>query len=237
MCQNAKELIWLLFFCEGSVVFDQALSTFLYAFASFIPVLNPFGGALFFLALTPNIDDETRKMMVNRIVLYSGIILLICLFAGHLILSFFGISMGVLRVAGGLVLISTGWKALNEATHDDSDSGNIEPPKSRKKLLSMAFYPITLPLTMGPGMIAVSTAIGTGVIGHGMADLIGCLVAVVATLMTIYVCYRYCDRVSVAVGATGADALSRVFAFILLCIGVAIFWQGFTELWLAMPKS
>lgn len=175
--------------------------------------------------------------MVNRIVFYSMIIMLISLFAGHLILSFFGISMGVLRVGGGLVLISAGWKALNEAAHDDTDNSNIEPPKSRKKLLSMAFYPITLPLTMGPGMIAVSTAIGTGMIGHGTENLIGCLLATVATLLTVYVCYRYCDRVSQAVGATGADALSRVFAFILLCIGISILWQGFTELWLSMPKA
>ena len=176
-------------------------------------------------------------MMVNRIVFYSMIIMLISLFAGHLILSFFGISMGVLRVGGGLVLISAGWKALNEAAHDESENANIEPPKSRKKLLSMAFYPITLPLTMGPGMIAVSTAIGTGMIGHGTAHLIGCLLATLATLITVYVCYRYCDRVSQAVGATGADALSRVFAFILLCIGISILWQGFTELWLSMPKA
>ena len=135
---------------------DQVISTFLYALASFIPVLNPFGGAMFFLALTPNIDDDTRKMMVNRIVFYSMIIMFVSLFAGHLILSFFGISMGVLRVGGGVILISAGWKALNEATHDENDNSSIEPPKSRKKLLSMAFYTITLPLTMGPGMIAVS---------------------------------------------------------------------------------
>ena len=218
-------------------MFDQVTSTFLFAFASFIPVLNPFGGAMFFLALTPNIDEDTRKMMVNRIVFYSMIIMLVSLFAGHLILSFFGISMGALRVGGGLVLISAGWQALNEATHDDSDNASIEPPKSRKKLLSMAFYPITLPLTMGPGMIAVSTAIGTGMIGHGLGSLIGCLLATIATLATVYVCYRYSDRVSKAVGATGADALSRIFAFILLCIGISILWQGFSELWLSMPKA
>jgi len=218
-------------------VMDQIISTFLFTFASFIPVLNPFGGAMFFLALTPNIDDETRKMMVNRIVFYSMIILLVSLFAGHLILSFFGISLGVLRVGGGLVLMSAGWKALNDASSvDDSDGANIEPPKSRKKLLSMAFYPITLPLTMGPGMIAVSTAIGTGTLGQGTTALIGCLLATVATLLTVYVCYRYCDRVSEAVGTTGADALSRVFAFILLCIGISVLWQGFSELWLSLPK-
>ena len=125
---------------------DQVLSVFLFTYASFIPVLNPFGGAMFFLALTPNIDDETRKMMVNRIVFYSMIILLISLFAGHLILSFFGISLGALRVGGGMVLMSAGWKALNDATSvDDSESSTIEPPRSRKKLLSMAFFPITLP--------------------------------------------------------------------------------------------
>ncbi len=216
---------------------DQVISTFLFTFASFIPVLNPFGGAMFFLALTPNIDDETRKMMVNRIVFYSMIILLISLFAGHIILSFFGISLGVLRVGGGVVLISAGWKALNDASSvGDSDNATIEPPKSRKKLLSMAFYPITLPLTMGPGMIAVATAIGTGTLGQGLFALAGCLLATVATLLTVYICYRYCDRVSKAVGTTGADALSRVFAFILLCIGISVFWQGFSELWLSLPK-
>ena len=216
---------------------DQVLSVFLFTYASFIPVLNPFGGAMFFLALTPNIDDETRKMMVNRIVFYSMIILLISLFAGHLILSFFGISLGALRVGGGMVLMSAGWKALNDATSvDDSESSTIEPPKSRKKLLSMAFFPITLPLTMGPGMIAVATAIGSGTLGQGVMSLTGCLLATAATLATVYVCYRYCDRVSKAVGTTGADALSRVFAFILLCIGVSVFWQGFSELWLSLPK-
>ncbi len=216
---------------------DQVISTFLFAFASFFPVLNPFGGAMFFLALTPNIDDETRKMMVNRIVFFSAIILMISLFAGHLILSFFGISLAVLRIGGSFVLMSAGWKALNEApSMDDMENAVLEAPKSRKKLLSMAFYPITLPLTMGPGMIAVSTAIGTGTLGQGIEALIGCLLAAIASLATIYVCYRWCDRVSKAVGHTGADALSRVFAFILLCIGIAIFWQGFSELWLSLPK-
>lgn len=120
---------------------DQVVSTFLFAFASFIPVLNPFGGAMFFLALTPNIDQETRKMMVNRIVFYSMIIMLISLFAGHLILSFFGISMGVLRVGGGLVLISAGWKATATTIRARMLMVNKEAQQNRTRTVSPAAIP------------------------------------------------------------------------------------------------
>ncbi|MBR2960776.1 MAG: MarC family protein [Burkholderiaceae bacterium] len=213
---------------------DEVLSTFLYVYASFIPVLNPFSGAMFFLALTSNVDDETCSVMVRRIVFYSAIMLFMSLFAGHIILNFFGISLAVLRVAGGLVLISAGWKALNEAAHDEDTQ--VVAPRSRAKLLSMAFYPITMPLTIGPGMISVATALGTSILGEGVYSLIGLIAATLATLLTVFLCYRYSHRVSRAMGATGMDALARVFAFILLCIGIAVFWAGFSELWLTLPK-
>lgn len=219
---------------KKGVGMEDIVNSFLLIYSTFVPVLNPFGGAMFFLALTPNIDFQTRKMMVNKIVFYSALILLASLFAGHIILSFFGISMGVLRVGGGMVLMAAGWKALNAEANGD-ENAKLEPPKSPAKLVSMAFYPITLPMTMGPGMISVATAVGSTTLVEGLTSIVGLILAIIATLLTIFFLYRYCDKFNEAFGASGADALARVFAFILLCIGISQLWQGFSELWLGLP--
>ena len=219
---------------------ETILNTFLLAYSAFIPVLNPFGGSMFLLALTPGIDDASRGAMVRRIVFYSAIILFASLFAGHLILSFFGISMGVLRICGGIVLFYAGWTALNAPADSGESEGNAEltrKPLTHDRLMSMAFYPITLPLTMGPGVISVATAMGAGIFEGGVEAFIGLMAACLATLATVFVCYRYCDRVSRAVGAAGADAISRIFAFILICIGTGVFWQGLAEQIASMPAA
>ena len=217
---------------------DTFLNTFLLAYSAFIPVLNPFGGAMFLLALTPGLDDLTRGAMVRRIVFYSAIILFASLFAGHLILSFFGISLGVLRICGGIVLFYAGWSALNapaETGDDDGATSERKKPLTYERVMSMAFYPLTLPLTMGPGVISVATAMGAGIFEGGLMAFAGLMSACVATLATVFICYRYCDRLSRAVGAAGADAISRIFAFILICIGTGVFWQGLSEQIASMP--
>ena len=131
--------------------FSSLYATTLLVFASLVPVLNPFGGSMFFLTLTNGVDSVMRAKMANRIALYSFVILIVCLYAGSVILNFFGISIGILRVAGGIVLFSAGWQALNAPAVDDGTSPT--QPKSARVLSSMAFYPFTLPLTTGPGAI------------------------------------------------------------------------------------
>ncbi len=205
-------------------------SAFIYSFMTLFPVINPFSGAMFFATLAGNLSDGDRAYVASRIALFSLIILVVCLFAGHFILSFFGISVGVLRCAGGLVLFAAGWDALNAPSHDEKPA---EPsrPLSHIRLKSMAFYPFTLPLTNGPGCIAVTVALGTS-LPYNFESIAGTIFAIVATVFCIWFCYRFSDRVNRIVGVAGADALARVFAFILICLGVAIFWQGFTELWI-----
>lgn len=211
------------------------LSAFIYTFTTLVPVINPFSGAMFFVTLSSHLSDSDRAYVAGRIAIFSFVILVVCLFAGHLILSFFGISVGVLRCAGGMVLFAAGWNALNAPSHDESSAK--EPPLAlpRSRLKAMAFYPFTLPLTTGPGAIAVTVALGTS-LPYNVANLAGTLAAIGATVLVIWVCFRYSDRVSRSVGAAGADALARIFAFILICLGVSIFWQGFSELWLALGK-
>lgn len=200
-------------------------------FAALVPVLNPFGGAMFFLTLTNGVDPHVRGAMANRVGLYSLIVLLVCLFAGNIILNFFGISIGVLRMAGGIVLFSAGWQALNAPAQDDGAPAG--QPKSARVLSTMAFYPFTLPLTTGPGAISVAVALGATP-NEDFGQLAGTVIGIVLSTLLVWVCYRYCDRITRAVGAAGADALARIFSFILICLGVSTFWTGFTELWLQL---
>ena len=180
------------------------VSAFVLAFSTFLPVINPFSGAMFFCTMTTSLSDRDRAFVANRIALYCLIILLVCLTCGHLILSFFGISVGVLRMAGGCVLFAAGWTALNAPTQEETTEER--PALSRAKLKSMAFYPFTLPLTTGPGAIAVSVAVSTS-LPRDLGHIAGTFVATVATVAVIWVCYRYSDRLNKAVGVAGADAL------------------------------
>lgn len=202
-------------------------------FAALVPVLNPFGGAMFFLTLTNGVDPHVRGTMANQIGLYSLIVLLVCLFAGNLILNFFGISIGVLRMAGGIVLFSAGWQALNAPPQDDG--APTGQPKSARMLSTMAFYPFTLPLTTGPGAISVAVALGATP-NENIGQLLGTVLGIALSILLVWICYRYCDRITRAVGAAGADALARIFSFILICLGVSTFWTGFSELWMQLPK-
>ena len=217
----------------SSMLATSFVSAFVYTFTTLVPVINPFSSSMFFVTLTGHLSDSDRAYVAGRIAVFSLIILMVCLFAGHLILGFFGISVGVLRCAGGIVLFAAGWNALNAPAQDGTSDPKVELPRSRLK--AMAFYPFTLPLTTGPGAIAVTVALGTS-LPYSFANLAGTISAILATVVVIWLCFRYGDRVSRAVGAAGADALARIFAFILLCLGVAIFWQGFSDLWLHLGE-
>ncbi len=210
----------------------SVLGSFLFVFASLLPIVNPLGGAMLFLSMTPDIDSPTRADLARRIALYSFIVLVVSLYAGALVLSFFGISLGVLRVAGGLVLVAAGWHALNAPR--ESNGAAAAAQAARVNVRKMAFFPLTMPLTTGPGAISVATAIGTSS-PRNLSDIVGALLAAAAITVAVWVCYRYSDRINRAVGETGADALSRVFAFILICVGVQVLWTGFVELWMDLP--
>lgn len=207
---------------------SQLTNTFLYVYSSLITVINPIGGALFFLSMTMSASSEERGKLAARIAIYCFLMTVASLWVGSFILSFFGISIGVLRVGGGLVLLGAGWSMLNAPTAEDTPA---EPVKkmSNSELMAKAFYPLTLPLTIGPGAISVATAIGTST-EISLSNVIAVNVAAVATTLTIFVCFKYSDRITARLGATGSDAIQRIFSFILLCLGVQILWTGISDL-------
>jgi multiple antibiotic resistance protein len=157
------------------------------------------------------------------------------------VLQLFGISVPVLRVAGGLVLALSGWRLL-DAPRPQSERARAESADEERELAGMAFYPLTMPLTAGPGTVAVAVAVGTRGSGTDavpfaqiVAAMVGALLAALAIAALVYVCYRFADRIQHALGESGSDAMGRLFAFILVCIGIQILWTGFAELWTSLP--
>ena len=210
------------------------LSTFLYVFTSLVTVVNPLGAAMFFLTITSGATRAQRMTLSTKVCIYFLIMALVTLCAGSFVLSFFGISLGVLRVAGGLILFSAGWLALNNTSSSSEGEEEVEStagahkPRTDQDWMKLAFYPFTMPLTLGPGAIAVTTAIG---------NVIGAFAAALANALIVWLCFRYADRITEILGPSGSDAIGRIFSFILVCLGVQIFWTGFSELWLTLVSS
>ena len=208
--------------------------SFLLIFAALFPIINPPATSLLFLGLTRRYSRDERAILAKLIALYTGIIILASLTIGGYVLNIFGISIPVLRVAGGGVVALIGWQMLGAPPEDDKESAEPINPAGR----NVAFYPLTMPLTAGPGTIAICVALGTArpegegtLAGFGL----GTLLAILAIGSLIYVCFKYADRVEKVIGKAGSDAFSKLFSFILICIGVGTFWSGFAELWASLP--
>lgn len=214
---------------------SQLLNGFLLVFAALFPIVNPPGTALLFLAMTRQGTHADRAALATRIALYALVIMVASLYVGAFVLNLFGISIPVLRVAGGIVVAMTGWQLLQDPSHADAETPAGQGDAA--SLHRMAFYPLTMPLTTGPGTIAVTIALGAGR-PEGMRHLdqfgVGALLAAIVVALMILVCYRNADRVEHLVGKTASDALAKLFAFILICIGIEIFWAGFSDLWRAL---
>jgi multiple antibiotic resistance protein len=212
-----------------------SVHSFVQVFSALFPVINPPGMALFFLALTRRTSREKRTALAKQIAFYSLLVIGISYSVGKFILVFLGISIPVMQVAGGMVLVSAGWKFLNE-TRAQGETG-VNVGETSGNLADIAFYPLTMPITTGPGTISVAIALGTTLSAEKIPVLLGVVAATVTIATIIYLCYRFADRIEGALGQTGSEALSRLFAFILICIGVQILWGGLSQLWTSLPPK
>ncbi|WP_337998194.1 MarC family protein [Oleispirillum naphthae] len=208
-------------------------NTFLLALAAIFPVVNPPGAALIFLGLTQDTPPKIRDILAWRIARNSFFVLICALLLGALILQFYGISVPILRVAGGIIVAVAGWKLLNEGSHKGAAAEASEA--SDAKILNQAFYPLTLPLTTGPGTISVVISLGlsngfSAKLMDSLIFVIACLLAIVVVSLIIYFCFKYAHRLQTLLGHGGTDIAVRLFAFILFCLGIQIFWSGASEL-------
>jgi multiple antibiotic resistance protein len=204
-------------------------ATFLLVYAGLFPIVNPIGGAPIFLALTRHCNDEERNALALQVTRNSFLLLLGSLLVGSYVLEFFGITLPVVRVAGGLVVTATGWSLLHEGDQAEGERAAHSPAKPMD-----SFYPLTMPITVGPGSIAVAITIGSQrprVDLTRLALLGGAAgIGLIAISATIYVCYRFAEETIRMLGEQGTNVLVRLSAFILLCIGIEIMWSGYSTL-------
>lgn len=212
------------------------MDIFLLAFAALFPVVNPPGSALVFLSLTQYATPDSRKVLARRVAINSFFVMAVSLLSGALILRMYGISLPVLRVAGGLVVAMAGLKLLNEG----SDKTKVVTDET-VDYSNMTFYPLTLPITTGPGTIAVIISLGLSRTGYSgdvshLLFLGAAMLAALAIAVTIYFCFAFADRLQRVLGPGGTDIAVRLSAFILFCIGVQITWTGISDLVATLPR-
>lgn len=213
---------------------EAAKSLFLILSALF-PIVDPLGGSPIFLSMTREYSSATRRALSWRIAFNSFFLLVGSYFIGTHILSFFGISLPVVQVGGGLIVISTGWTLLKQGNDDDQRS--VKKKIQPKDPFHEAFYPLTLPLTVGPGSISVAITLGANAHRQGL-DPLNILAAIVGSILlsaSIFLCYGFADRIGRVLGATGMTVIMQLTSFLLVCIGVQILWNGASALLVSLP--
>ena len=200
-------------------------------YAALLPIVNPLGAAPVFLAMTRYADDPTRAVLARKVTFNSFVLLMASVFIGTYVLEFFGLSVPVVQLGGGLVVCSVAWDMLRSA--DVSKKSATEGVQDPGVIATEAFYPLTLPLTVGPGSISVAITIGANhpqTVRSFVTASVSSLLGVVLICLSIYLCYRYAERLSKFLGGAGTAVVVRLSAFILLCIGVQIMWNGLDAL-------
>ncbi|MBL8378729.1 MAG: NAAT family transporter [Burkholderiales bacterium] len=209
-----------------------AFKTVFVVVAALLPILNPPGTAPVFLAMTHGATPAVRAALARRIALNVLCMLVAAMFVGSFVLEFFGISIPVVRVAGGLLVCATAWQLLTAADPLEAGDARAASGASFDVLSQRAFYPLTFPITCGPGSIAVAITLGATLQSSKIAllHMSAAVLGAVLLAATVFVCLRYAERLLRPLGKTGTTVFLRLMAFVLLCIGVQILWTGVAEL-------
>ena len=218
------------------------MTTFLLAFGALFSIVNPLSGAFIFYGATRDLPSRVRAQVSRWVAIYAFSIVAVSLYVGAYVLIFFGISIPVLRVAGGIVISMSGWRMLMEPDSTEQRRNETPHPRSVDVPPSrLAFYPLTMPLTTGPGTISVAISLGasrpSGFSTSLLAFCIETLAAVGLLAILIYAFYRNSARLAELIGPTGTSIVVRLSAFLLFCIGIQVFWNGAAELLAGLAVS
>lgn len=210
---------------------ESLISDILFGFTGLISIINPIGVAFVFLDRTANLTDEERRLLAKRVAINAFFVLVAAFFVGTPILHFFGISMEALRIGGGLAVAVSGWQMLNAPEPEPLPADHPVKPMSASSASGKAFFPLTIPLTTGPGSIATAIALNANRTHKLSAWLLSSFASIVIStlvMLVIYFVYSRATRLSQYLGVEGTRVAMRVSSFLLLCIGVQIILTGLT---------
>lgn len=219
---------------------------FLIAFSVLLPLINPLGSSLVFLGLVGQAPSTALRSLARRIAISNIIFLGVFELAGATILNFFGISLPIVEFSGGMVVAAMGWAVLNERSagadtrNKAEESGRTSEPDT-SHLEEGVFYPFTFPITSGPGtlvgLLTLTAHISSKTLSKNIQAHVGVFLAVVVLSLICYFCYAYAPKITRKIAPSTAHGILRVIAFILLCIGVQIAWNGLSALLATVIKS
>jgi multiple antibiotic resistance protein len=204
----------------------QQFASILVTVAALLPIVNPLGAAPIFLAMSADLPAHARRHLATVVARNAFLLLAAAMLFGSYVLAFFGITLPVVRVAGGLVLLAAGWRLLHAGDQQDAPPTAVSDAWERE-LARRSFYPLTFPLTVGPGSISIAITLGARQWGAGSPlDIVTGMIGVTIVSISVYLSYRFASRLISVLGETGTNVFLRLSAFILLCVGVAILWAG-----------
>ncbi|GAA3996411.1 MarC family protein [Comamonas faecalis] len=214
----------------------------LFVLAGILPIINPLASAPIFVDMTRGLSDESRAHLSMNIGKHVFVLIVAAMLLGSHVLHFFGVSLPVVRVAGGLIVASIAWRMLNAQQTVSDDATQMAQSLTEEKARIKAFYPLTFPLTCGPGTIAVAIALGASLRTRSswtlsMANVAGGLVAALLLGLLIAVTFRYANQLLHRLGDVGQIVFLRLMAFILLAVGVEIVWDGVQALLLSVQSA
>src|SRR5580692_4171399 len=210
---------------------QEAAQNILLVLVTLFPIVDPLGGSPFFLALTREYSPEARKTLSWRIAVNSFFLLVVTYFVGTYVLAFFGISLPVVQIGGGLIVIATGWSLLKQ--RDDDEKQDVQQAVQPQDTSRRAFYPLTLPLTVGPASISAAITLGANAAHHHAyhpLTILAALIGLALIAISILLCYGFADRLARILGTTGMTVITQLSSFFLVCIGVQITWNGIKAL-------
>jgi len=153
-----------------------------------------------------------------------------CTLVGSFVLDFFGLSLDIVRVAGGLLVVNIGWRLLSAESSDTARTARLAEVYTPEMVNKTAFYPLSFPITCGPGTLAATITVGVSLADPSLALSAarsgGAVVGLGLVAVVVLLCYRYAQNLLRPLGETGTVIFLRLSAFILLCLGIQIFWDG-----------
>jgi multiple antibiotic resistance protein len=210
---------------------------FAFGFSALLPLVNPLGSALVLLGLVGPEPETIYRSLARKIAINTVLFLAAVEIVGSYILEFFGISLQIVQLAGGFAVAAIGWTLLNQSDADSAmqaASAQIGKAAAGNDIEAKAFYPLTFPITAGPGcivvMLTLSAHASESSLSNNVLAHLGLMLSVVVLSVLVYVCYANAPRITKSVSSATAHGIQRVIAFILLCIGVQIAWNGLEAL-------
>jgi multiple antibiotic resistance protein len=205
------------------------------ALITLLPIVNPFSTAFLLLAISAHLTNRERNRQVTWACIYMTVILLACLFGGHVIMVTFGISIPGIRIAGGLVIGYLGFRMLFPVEEEISSAGKHEAVHKS----DISFSPLAMPSLSGPGAIAVVITMSSTIDGrHGMNRVVAYAATAVAVVLCAgisWVVLRGAVKMRGFLGVNGVSSISRVMGFLLICIGIQFVINGVRDL--ALDKA